>query len=269
MNKLSAEVLVPIKPPFMPPPAFELVHIERPKFERPQRQSSDFSNIPAILKGPQLSRMRSSFLRPQDKHAFGGLPRKPVPKPVTPRQSVDKVQRVRFAPSPQRRQVTDTASDTASHADSEDRPRTADFQTPPISDRSGSTSPQLISALESRQLGHLIPVFEREEIDTDCFLTLTEPDLVELGISQPGTRKQVISLIEDIRPGEKVEPPSSRKLSPTRPRSHSVGANPSSPRPSGRNRVSSLDLDIGLPPAPPTSMPGIRKSSDRRPGESM
>ena len=53
-----------IKPPFMPPPAFELAHIERPKFARPSQRTSD-SLIPPILPG-SISKMRSSFIRPKD-----------------------------------------------------------------------------------------------------------------------------------------------------------------------------------------------------------
>jgi hypothetical protein len=287
MNKMAAEVLVPIKPPFMPPPAFELVHIERPKFERPQRQSSDFSNIPAILKGPQLSRMRSSFLRPQDKHAFGGLPRKPVPptsagSPGVRRHPIT-TPRVRFAASPARQKSIDTVSDCASSiGDADDRPRMGDLS-PSTGDRettsttpssvNPSPSPLLPNILKSAHLGHVMPLFQREEIDTNCFLTLTNTDMVQLGISKSDTRRMVTLIAGIKKDGSRsvssprvgsadVAPPSTR-LTPSRPRSRSVGDD--------HNQLASMyptsvdvqdrvtPLDIGYPPPPPTSLPGVQR----------
>lgn len=90
VSKFPTDLLAPIKPPFMPPPAFELTHIERPKFERPvHRAPSDFGEGgggaggggATALKGHALSRMRASFLRPQNERTvLGALPSKPVPR---------------------------------------------------------------------------------------------------------------------------------------------------------------------------------------------
>mmetsp|Transcript_23305 Transcript_23305/g.60992 ORF Transcript_23305/g.60992 Transcript_23305/m.60992 type:complete len:963 (+) Transcript_23305:153-3041(+) len=308
MNKLSAEILAPIRPPFMPPPAFELVHIERPKFERPQRNSSDFSNIPAILKGPQLSRMRSSFLRPQDKHV--GLPRKPLPRPES--SEGGRSTRVRFAATPGSRmpsvgeshdaspplvQPQDVSLDPSSAEVAptdhtafissllNQAPAAASLGGPsdpvlsdsmpsdpmpsdPLSEESDTAMGQLPSVLQSRQLGHLVPVFQREEIDTDCFLTLTDNDMMELGIEKSDTRNILMRIIADIKRGDAPLAPRLRSQpvvpSPLRPRSHSAGRETLQPPPQPLGPSLSFNSRDRqrLPPAPPTALPDMRR--DRR-----
>ena len=46
------------------------------------------------------------------------------------------------------------------------------------------------------------PIFEQQEIDMDAFLTLTQGDLSELGITQELPRKQILKAINQINVGK-------------------------------------------------------------------
>ena len=46
------------------------------------------------------------------------------------------------------------------------------------------------------------PIFEQEEIDLDAFLTLTQGDLSELGITQEQPRQQILQVIYQLNEGK-------------------------------------------------------------------
>lgn len=46
------------------------------------------------------------------------------------------------------------------------------------------------------------PIFEKQEIDMDAFLTLTQGDLNELGITQELPRQQILQAISQINFGK-------------------------------------------------------------------
>jgi hypothetical protein len=89
MSRVPTVIMESIKPPFMPPPAFELHHIERPKFERPSlsRSLPDGGGSSADLR----PRSSAPFIRPsiggRVRHAPANrgertgwsLPRKSIP----------------------------------------------------------------------------------------------------------------------------------------------------------------------------------------------
>ena len=84
MSRLPADIMAPIKPPFMPPPAFELHHIERPKFQRPSTRAS----LPDAGGGESRPRSSKPFVRPS---MHGHAVRNSVDKKTwsLPRKSVD------------------------------------------------------------------------------------------------------------------------------------------------------------------------------------
>eukprot|EP00040_Diaphanoeca_grandis_P035755 m.225530 g.225530 ORF g.225530 m.225530 type:complete len:860 (-) comp33462_c1_seq3:94-2673(-) len=217
MSKLPAAVLAPIKPPFIPPPAFELPHIERPKFERPTHIYS--GNIqPMNSAGAARSKMRSSFLKPKDalsshtsahrkrtNTSANGRARSSHPplseeEQTSPSKLQQKKPRVTFAPIPKMAPIIKT---TVNHDDSDSS--TDDFlpdvEVKPL---------ELKSVVKKAGLEHLNVIFEEQEIDMDAFVTLTEDDMTELGITVPQDRQKLAAAISQL----KENPPKTAPYSP-------------------------------------------------------
>lgn len=56
----------------------------------------------------------------------------------------------------------------------------------------------IADVLNRLDLSKYVPVFQQQEVDFQTFLTLTEPDLKELGISTFGPRKKILLAIKDL-----------------------------------------------------------------------
>lgn len=48
------------------------------------------------------------------------------------------------------------------------------------------------------ELGHLVPLFQAQEISFDGFLQLTDTDLQQIGVSQVGVRKKILAATHDV-----------------------------------------------------------------------
>lgn len=154
ISKLSKDLLAPIMPPFMPPAAFELVHIERPKFERPSAEA--------------LQRIHSSGkLLPAP---VRGLPIVPAERP-----------RARPSPHPPAKARGLTISRHHRRAIASDESATDNNSS--LSELSADEAGyRLRRFLEARGLQRFTDILEEQEIDMDAFLTLTSKDLQELGL---------------------------------------------------------------------------------------
>ncbi|ESO83073.1 hypothetical protein LOTGIDRAFT_236848 [Lottia gigantea] len=64
---------------------------------------------------------------------------------------------------------------------------------------------ELSGILKKLSLEQYQPIFEQEEVDMEAFLTLTETDLEELGISQTNSRKQILTAITELNTGKGKE----------------------------------------------------------------
>nr|KAF6424520.1 BicC family RNA binding protein 1 [Molossus molossus] len=73
----------------------------------------------------------------------------------------------------------------------------------------GSDLPELFSKLG---LGKYTDVFQQQEIDLQTFLTLTDQDLKELGITTFGARRKMLLAISELNKNRRklFEPPSAR-----------------------------------------------------------
>ncbi|KAI0219444.1 hypothetical protein LSAT2_029021 [Lamellibrachia satsuma] len=60
----------------------------------------------------------------------------------------------------------------------------------------------LSSILKVLSLERYQPIFEEQEVDMEAFLTLTENDLQEIGISQETSRNQILSAISELNSGK-------------------------------------------------------------------
>ncbi|BFZ13265.1 hypothetical protein BsWGS_16304 [Bradybaena similaris] len=61
---------------------------------------------------------------------------------------------------------------------------------------------ELASIMKKLSLEKYSPIFEEQEVDMEAFLTLTDDDLKELGISHADSRRQILSAICDLRSGK-------------------------------------------------------------------
>ena len=158
ISKLTASILAPIKPPFLPPPVFAApqIRVERPKIERrPSGASSSAGESPP----PRPSRVRFEF------STDAGPLRRTEPSKLA-RSSRGS----QSASSPQRQQL---ARPIQQH-----RP------------------PGTIEALLKRErIEHLSALFAEQEIDLVAFATLTTEDCPELGIA-PGDVQAVMRAVQ-------------------------------------------------------------------------
>lgn len=60
-------------------------------------------------------------------------------------------------------------------------------------------SKRLSTVLEDLSLTKYLPVFEEEEVDYSAFLTLSDGDLKEIGITALGARKKILAAIDDLK----------------------------------------------------------------------
>ncbi|RUS71201.1 hypothetical protein EGW08_021037 [Elysia chlorotica] len=79
----------------------------------------------------------------------------------------------------------------------EDVPQTLDS----LDEREGADD-ELASIMKKLSLEKYNPIFEEQEVDMEAFLTLTDEDLKELGISHCDSRRQILSAICDLRSGK-------------------------------------------------------------------
>ncbi|KAI8759258.1 ankyrin repeat and SAM domain-containing protein 6 [Biomphalaria glabrata] len=61
---------------------------------------------------------------------------------------------------------------------------------------------ELASIMKKLSLEKYNPIFEEQEVDMEAFLTLTDDDLKELGISHAESRRQILSAICELRSGK-------------------------------------------------------------------
>ncbi|KAH9515488.1 Ankyrin repeat and SAM domain-containing protein 6 [Bulinus truncatus] len=61
---------------------------------------------------------------------------------------------------------------------------------------------ELASIMKKLSLEKYNPIFEEQEVDMEAFLTLTDDDLKELGISHAESRRQILAAICDLRSGK-------------------------------------------------------------------
>ncbi|CAL1532319.1 unnamed protein product, partial [Lymnaea stagnalis] len=61
---------------------------------------------------------------------------------------------------------------------------------------------ELASIMKKLSLEKYNPIFEEQEVDMEAFLTLTDEDLKELGISHAESRRQILAAICDLRSGK-------------------------------------------------------------------
>eukprot|EP00041_Stephanoeca_diplocostata_P031690 m.992744 g.992744 ORF g.992744 m.992744 type:complete len:929 (-) comp24007_c0_seq6:6-2792(-) len=275
VSKFPADLLAPIKPPFMPPPAFELALIERPKFERPvHRTPAEFGGGGAAPpKGHALSRKRASFLRPQNERtALGALPRKPLPRvpsngsvgvggmaqsPGSTRKHGNKPgqkskksgPRVTFQLGPARTDsVTPDPVSSNFSLSAKDSPIAARKTTSGLDSDSGPAI-ELQNVLREHGLLHIYSVLAKEEIDIDAFLTLSVDDMEEIGIADAKSRAQAAVLIRTL-----VTSPSPNTHE--RPEQQSSG---STTKTADSARGHPSPVAGGTRPRPPNALPTVRQ----------
>eukprot|EP00050_Salpingoeca_kvevrii_P014894 m.41378 g.41378 ORF g.41378 m.41378 type:complete len:808 (-) comp6041_c0_seq3:93-2516(-) len=175
-SKLPANVLAPIKPPFMAPPAFDL------PITRPQMPKSASARLTESA-GANLFKTNSRsqvFMRPS---------RSPVASPDKPqarspsqasflRPRRTSQPRTLFGPSDSGDQNGATSGEASSGAE--------------------DGSEDLSALLRHNNLGAFAETFTEQEIDYDAFLTLSDSDLEELGIESSEARQRILSLISDL-----------------------------------------------------------------------
>ncbi|XP_066603605.1 ankyrin repeat and SAM domain-containing protein 3-like isoform X2 [Prorops nasuta] len=86
--------------------------------------------------------------------------------------------------------------DSEEHAFGEDTPTPPHCKTPPKGIILNSNQTEMIFLLERFNLSEYIPVFLKEEVDMDIFLTLNNEDLQEIGIEQESDRKAILTTIQ-------------------------------------------------------------------------
>eukprot|EP00039_Didymoeca_costata_P018198 m.332536 g.332536 ORF g.332536 m.332536 type:complete len:773 (+) comp16959_c0_seq1:177-2495(+) len=197
ISKLPADIMAPIKPPFMPPPAFELSHIERPKFERPSQRS-----LPEVAPAGPSSQRPPSFKRPIERQHSWALPRKSL-SDVKMSRSKGSVSAVPVSePSRKFMRKRNPARVSFFTGNIETRQETGEsgYNSVAGSEASCEMSSSdekdvsLLEILEKQNLRHLYKVFEDQEVDLDAFITLDDNDLQELGITDPKARASLVSL---------------------------------------------------------------------------
>ncbi|RUS76830.1 hypothetical protein EGW08_015402 [Elysia chlorotica] len=126
---------------------------------------------------------------------------------------------------------------------------------------------ELFSALG---LSKYTDLFTQQEIDLSTFLTLSDHDLRELGISTFGARRKMLLAIADLNKRRTLTPMTSSVPRPSSPPGSVVGGRPSSPPDGGVMRVASNALTAGgnsaselFPsPDPPPSLMSARGGPD-------
>ncbi|KAL5021336.1 hypothetical protein ScPMuIL_000491 [Solemya velum] len=71
-----------------------------------------------------------------------------------------------------------------------------------LHEQDGTRDEELSGILRKLSLEKYQPIFEEQEVDMEAFLTLTEDDLKELGISHSESRHQILSTISELNTGK-------------------------------------------------------------------
>ncbi|XP_017876132.2 uncharacterized protein LOC108622627 [Ceratina calcarata] len=79
----------------------------------------------------------------------------------------------------------------------EDTPTPPHYRTPPRGIRLNSQETKMCALLKHYGLGQHVPIFLQEEIDIDLFVTLTNEDLIEIGIKNEEDREAILNAIND------------------------------------------------------------------------
>lgn len=232
LGKLPADIMAPIKPPFMPPPAFELSHIERPKFERPSQRA-----LPEVSPASSntLTQRPPSFVRP-DRQQSWALPRKPVKRlPRAGKRGSSMSNQDSPSESPSRSRFmkkrtgakvsfvtpppSGSVSSSKDHWESENPSSgpSSEAETDFDVDLDGSSAEQqqkksssettvdLQEVLKQNDLEGVYEILNQQEIDLEAFVTLDDSDMIELGIDEEQTRKKIGGLIQTLKSKSKVD----------------------------------------------------------------
>ncbi|XP_076245155.1 uncharacterized protein LOC143185787 [Calliopsis andreniformis] len=81
----------------------------------------------------------------------------------------------------------------------ENTPTPPRYRTPPRGMILNSGEAKLIVLLRNCGLSHHIPIFLEQEVDIDLFMTLTDNDLIEIGIKDKSERKNILDVIMDYK----------------------------------------------------------------------
>ncbi|WAR13333.1 ANKS6-like protein [Mya arenaria] len=71
-----------------------------------------------------------------------------------------------------------------------------------VNEHEAGTGDELSGILKKLSLEKYHPIFEEQEVDMEAFLTLTDDDLTELGISHVESRRQILSEITELNTGK-------------------------------------------------------------------
>ncbi|XP_053402711.1 ankyrin repeat and SAM domain-containing protein 6-like [Mercenaria mercenaria] len=71
-----------------------------------------------------------------------------------------------------------------------------------VSEHEAGAGDELSGILKKLSLEKYHPIFEEQEVDMEAFLTLTDDDLTELGISHVESRKQILTEISELNTGK-------------------------------------------------------------------
>jgi len=223
MNKLPADIMAPIKPPFMPPPAFELSHIERPKFERPIKGALPEVSAPSMAsatsKFDKLSqRSARRFERPFDRQSWA-LPRKSIPRAGRLGSGSGQGSLTGSAPSaltdsarklPRKRKTTRVSFVTSPPAEAtDDEPSESGYtsvnstasEASDVEEKAQDTT--LEGALQKHGLSGVYATFRDEGIDLEVFLTMSNDDIADVGIEDASTRGRLCAMIEELKDKKK------------------------------------------------------------------
>ena len=224
MSTLPANIMAPIKPPFMPPPAFELHHIERPKFERPSsRAALPDSSSSGGGGGEPVRRSSKPFVRPSihghgarntvDKKTWS-LPRKSVDAgggasgkfgPPKKRKSGPRVSFLSPTPVEEQKTRAGSTSSTGSGAATEAHTASGGSAGSSLNNSGAGASARkreaatLKDVLQRHKLMEHFSLFDEQDIDLEAFLTMTDEDMVELGLKDAGSRAKLCAVIVKIR----------------------------------------------------------------------
>ncbi|XP_060831073.1 ankyrin repeat and SAM domain-containing protein 6-like [Bombus pascuorum] len=77
----------------------------------------------------------------------------------------------------------------------ENRPTSPRYRTPPRGIILNSEETIMCVLLKHYGLGQCVPIFLQQEVDIDLFMTLTNEDLIEIGIKNEADRKAILEVI--------------------------------------------------------------------------
>lgn len=81
----------------------------------------------------------------------------------------------------------------------EDTPTPPHYKTPPRGIRLNSEETKMYVLLKHYGLCHHVPIFLAQEVDVDLFVTLTNEDLIEIGINDKEDRETLLNAINDYK----------------------------------------------------------------------